>query len=810
MTVRGTVSICIFLLFFSLYLCTQVSEIYTADSGELTAVAHVLGVPHPTGYPLYSSIAKAFQLFVPLGTIGYRTALFSAVAGALSVWCLFLIASHWLSVPAGFFSACLFGLAKSFWSQTTIQEVYSFHILLLMGMLYCAAEFLTRSNVRHVYLFAFLGGLSLTHHLLTLMSFPAFFILLFSRQNFRQLRINQFATGILLGIMGWSVQLLLPLRSMTACPLRWMPVHDIQGFLFQISGKQFRPIMFNMPFSHVSGNFNYFTHLFLDQWGWIIAVIAGAGLILLSIFRARQTVFWLVYFAVPVIFSINYRIVDIEVYYLQAYIPVAYLCGVSAHYLMRCLERLNFRFWWIIPYSLLLISVPVSILIRNFHPNDRSNHRIGYNFGIDMYNSLPLDAVLVTQGWSSPFVLSYLEYVLHYRPDVLVSVDYKGLHFLQADRENWDLPLYTTVPMEISGMEDKRYSPEGMVYRSVADCTVTGAKPVTWDRIRLSKRQWQHIHLDMHGRALASKYHYMYGETLSAEGFTTRSIEEFKTAEHLGEGNNLVLNNLSAIYFKMGDLDEAERLARKSIAIDDWFYQAHHNLGNVLLRKGRYTEAINEFKHGKDQLIAMGRSHQALGFSYLQNEEYALAIEELESALRYKPGSLDIQLNLASSYVGAGRLKKADQLLNELSMRYPNNSDVLNNQGVVEMKKQEPELAAEFFQKALTFEPDHLDTKINIGILRAIEGKYDEAEHIFRILEGVIPENVKLLNNYALLLFQTDRKEMAIQYWRKSLELKPFQLHLMDNLKRAGCSEEEISLYQKPLRIHRKVLSGKH
>ncbi|MFH0795188.1 MAG: DUF2723 domain-containing protein, partial [bacterium] len=49
------------------YWRTLCPTIYWGDGIELTAVAHVLGTPHPTGYPLFTLLAKLFQQ-LPIGT----------------------------------------------------------------------------------------------------------------------------------------------------------------------------------------------------------------------------------------------------------------------------------------------------------------------------------------------------------------------------------------------------------------------------------------------------------------------------------------------------------------------------------------------------------------------------------------------------------------------------------------------------------------------------------------------------------------------------------------------------------------------
>ena len=52
------------------------------DSGELVAAVHTLGIPHPSGYPLYVLLGKLFSMALPIGSIAFRMSLFSAVCAA--------------------------------------------------------------------------------------------------------------------------------------------------------------------------------------------------------------------------------------------------------------------------------------------------------------------------------------------------------------------------------------------------------------------------------------------------------------------------------------------------------------------------------------------------------------------------------------------------------------------------------------------------------------------------------------------------------------------------------------------------------
>ena len=51
---------------FAVYAAGACPTIYVGDSGELVTAVHLLGIPHPTGYPLYVLLGKLWTLLAAL------------------------------------------------------------------------------------------------------------------------------------------------------------------------------------------------------------------------------------------------------------------------------------------------------------------------------------------------------------------------------------------------------------------------------------------------------------------------------------------------------------------------------------------------------------------------------------------------------------------------------------------------------------------------------------------------------------------------------------------------------------------------
>jgi len=78
----------------ALYGRTLAPDVLVGDSGEFQFTGPILGIPHPTGYPLYTLLGKAWSL-LPLGTVAYRinlsSACYLAAAVGLLAWLIWAL-----------------------------------------------------------------------------------------------------------------------------------------------------------------------------------------------------------------------------------------------------------------------------------------------------------------------------------------------------------------------------------------------------------------------------------------------------------------------------------------------------------------------------------------------------------------------------------------------------------------------------------------------------------------------------------------------------------------------------------------------
>ncbi len=166
---------------FTLYARTAAPSVLSGDGGEFQFAAYLLGVAHPTGYPLYVLLGKLMTL-VPVGDIAYRVTLTSALMGAGTVAVLALLVLRVTRcMLAALIAAIALTVAPGMWHLSTIAEVYTLNTLflsLLALTLWHAYHAGTvnapeqsdasgrrpRPNRRWLYAAAFITGLGISNH----------------------------------------------------------------------------------------------------------------------------------------------------------------------------------------------------------------------------------------------------------------------------------------------------------------------------------------------------------------------------------------------------------------------------------------------------------------------------------------------------------------------------------------------------------------------------------------------------------------------------------------------------------------------
>lgn len=147
-----------------LYAMTLCPTVYWYDSAEFAAHAAGLGVPHPPGYPLYTMIAHVFTWLPGEAALGVN--IMSAVFGVLGAVMLYRLGRRLGARPAGAtLGAMLLGTGFTYWNNAVVAEVYTPGLVFTLGALLLLIRADERESTRPAVLAGLVGGLGMGMHM---------------------------------------------------------------------------------------------------------------------------------------------------------------------------------------------------------------------------------------------------------------------------------------------------------------------------------------------------------------------------------------------------------------------------------------------------------------------------------------------------------------------------------------------------------------------------------------------------------------------------------------------------------------------
>jgi hypothetical protein len=213
----------------ALYAVTLAPTTSFWDTSEYIATAHILGIPHPPGNPLFVVVARAWEsLLGPLGlSVAVRINLFSATMSALAHGFWFLVIHHILrqfgrdqTFPlAGAFAAVLVSAtAFTVWNQSNVNEkVYTvslFTIALLSWLAIHWRENLGKGKDDNLLiLMVFILALSVGNHLMAFLAVPAIVLYVLLVHPRTLLNWKLYLASAVAALLGLTIHLYLPLRA---------------------------------------------------------------------------------------------------------------------------------------------------------------------------------------------------------------------------------------------------------------------------------------------------------------------------------------------------------------------------------------------------------------------------------------------------------------------------------------------------------------------------------------------------------------------------------------------------------------------
>ena len=408
-----------FSLAVAVYLLTLSHDVGTWDIAEFQTVPRLLGVAHPTGYPLFTILGGVWSR-VPVGSVATRMNLLSALlfAATAGVLCALGIRLRLRGAIAAAGALC-FAFSTGVWRNATHVEAQSLHLLLVALLLLAWVIAYEDPSPRHISSMCLVVGFGLVHHGLMILT-AAWVLTLFAVSRWRAVaRVATLRLAIPAMLLPLLTLLYLPLRDNSAPILNANPQ---RSWWHKIRGEGFRGTMGTLRSLGIWGRAADNQFQLLSNWlGVVLLLLALAGIGFIG--RRMPTVTCTVAGAGLLASYAQANSTDSNDRYLLTLVLVVclfaaagadavidvFVAAIPARRIAAATAALAIAF----------VLLPVNGLRANYRSLDAHAIRRNERNGLAVLRALPASCVLWSY-WDLRSELMYLRYVENVRPDVTI------------------------------------------------------------------------------------------------------------------------------------------------------------------------------------------------------------------------------------------------------------------------------------------------------------------------------------------------------------------------------------------------------
>ncbi|OGF46896.1 MAG: hypothetical protein A2231_12640 [Candidatus Firestonebacteria bacterium RIFOXYA2_FULL_40_8] len=726
----------IFIVVLLVLMFTTCPVVYVGDTGEVVAAAHSLGIAHPPGYPLYTTLGHIFS-YLPLSNIAFRVNLLAAFLAALAAALFFKLLiklSESLKLTSDltpFFaltSALLLAFSRTFWAQGVMAKggIYHLNLIFIIAIIILLVQVLQKSDKNALLLLSFLSGLSMANHhtMLAVIGLTYIFIFIFQRKLF----FKYFLGIVLLIGAGLLYYLYLPIRAAANPSMNWGNPVNFQAMLDVVTRNQYGRIGKGDrgAFLYLAQLWEFVKSFSLQFTVFILPlVIAGAY----AFYKKSKRMFayfgvLFILFSAYMLYTTNPKLTTndlevVEVFFIPAYTAAAVFIFFGLVFLAGYIKEEKAKRIFAVSSVMLF----VLLVFSNFHFNDRSNNYLAANYGMNMLKTPEKNSILFASQDNEVFILAYYKKVEKVRPDITVyedlgcvfdniyGEDMMRVGMLDHERKkkavqikvvenNKDRPIYYLRTSSMFKWMAGKGTQAGIMFKLgvppkkdyFASYNLTGLD---------DKTIWKEYML----RDTVAQYLFSEGELAMTSGDQKKGFEYFDKARDAGEDISWVNNNIGIFLDNMGMIDAAMENYKKAIAANPKSPVARYNLGIIYKKKKMLAEAEAEYKE----------------------------------AIRLNPDYYDALNNLGSMFVNNGRAVEAE----------------------------------EYLTRAVYVNPESADAYFNLGVAKNDQKKYDEALKVFDQTLKLNPNYAEAYNGKAFSYFYKDDIDKALEMCVLALKINP-------------------------------------
>ena len=253
--------------------------------------------------------------------------------------------------------------------------------------------------------------------------------------------------------------------------------------------------------------------------------------------------------------------------------------------------------------------------------------------------------------------------------------------------------------------------------------------------------------------------------------------------------------NIALTYYLMGERDRADIMFEEVVALDESYgelfeflagvgdAQGYYDVGVSYLRQVRLDQALEQFELALDSDPEYPDALNARGVVLCRKGRYDEALAVFESAAALDPEQSGYQLNVALAHHLMGNRRKADVIYQQVVARDEGYEGLFDFMAASESSEENYRIASGYMQqdqwdkaierldRALMGDPDNGHAYNAKGVAAARLGDYDEAYALFELAEQLLPTDPGVRLNMAIIRYMQGRRHEAAVIYRQTVEM---------------------------------------
>ena len=210
-------------------------------------------------------------------------------------------------------------------------------------------------------------------------------------------------------------------------------------------------------------------------------------------------------------------------------------------------------------------------------------------------------------------------------------------------------------------------------------------------------------------------------------------------------------------------------------------------IAGIYYDKSNFDKAIEVLTEAQKYIPDEYRLYFLFGLTYQRIHQLPDAAVALEHALQINPKSIDAVTSLALVYDEMHRKDDSDSLYERALRIDPHNHLVLNNYGYsLSERGKDLDRAMRMSKEALKLQPDNQSYLDTYGWILFQMEKYEDAERFIRKAAEMANPSPVIIEHLGDVNFRLSRKDRAVEYWKKALDIDSTNASLKMKIQRGG------------------------